>query len=213
MRSRGQTARLVGALAIALVAIAPSSGAAQNETRDAEARNLFEAGRLAMNDGRFEDALGYFERAYELSGRPELLYNVAAMAERLGDDVRTVEALEDYLEGVPDAQDRRAVERRIELLRQRVHEAEEPVVVPTPEQTARAAETSPASAAVAAPDPVADEQERPRMVRRWWFWTLVGAVVVGGAVTAGVLLSRDPGVEDPEPGTNGVVVVALGGGR
>lgn len=28
--------------------------------------------------------------------------------------------------------------------------------------------------------------------RKWWFWTIIGVVVVGGAVTAGVLLSQQP---------------------
>jgi len=41
----------------------------------------------------------------------------------------------------------------------------------------------------------APKQERKSEVtpfyQTWWFWTVVGAVVVGGATTAGVLLSKD----------------------
>jgi hypothetical protein len=33
--------------------------------------------------------------------------------------------------------------------------------------------------------------------KRWWLWTLVGAVVVAGAVTGGVLGSREPPVSGP----------------
>jgi hypothetical protein len=32
--------------------------------------------------------------------------------------------------------------------------------------------------------------------KTWWLWTIVGAVVVGGAVTAGVLLA--PGDDPPK---------------
>ena len=38
-----------------------------------------------------------------------------------------------------------------------------------------------------------------------WFWVITGAVVVGSAVTAGVLLSRSPDA-DPYGGTTGVVL-------
>ncbi|HJL06807.1 MAG TPA: tetratricopeptide repeat protein [Polyangiaceae bacterium LLY-WYZ-15_(1-7)] len=31
------------------------------------------------------------------------------------------------------------------------------------------------------------------VLTKWWFWTIVGAVVVAGAVTTGVVLSRDDG--------------------
>jgi hypothetical protein len=31
--------------------------------------------------------------------------------------------------------------------------------------------------------------------KRWWFWTVIGAVVVGGAVTTGVLVSRETAPE------------------
>ena len=33
--------------------------------------------------------------------------------------------------------------------------------------------------------------------KRWWVWTLVGAVVIAGAVTGGVLGSREPPVNGP----------------
>lgn len=58
---------------------------------------------------------------------------------------------------------------------------------------------------VAAPAPARSETERRRpssVARRWWFWTILGAVVVGGAVAAGVAAgTREPswpdGVQGP----------------
>lgn len=37
-------------------------------------------------------------------------------------------------------------------------------------------------------EPTPEDPEDDRIVESWWLWTIVGVVVVGGAVTAGVLL-------------------------
>ncbi len=42
------------------------------------------------------------------------------------------------------------------------------------------------------PGPAVEEDDES-IASQWWFWTIIGAVVAGGAVTAGVLLA--------EPGT------------
>lgn len=52
-------------------------------------------------------------------------------------------------------------------------------------------EFGPAAAAVPEPEP--EEPSGPSIVEEWWFWTVIGAVVAGGAITAGVLLA--PGEE------------------
>ena len=94
---------------------------AQDETidpsRDQKARSLFEAGRTAFRDERFADALGHFRRAYELSRRAELLYNIGTSEDRLRHDEAALEAFEAYLAALPDAENRAEVEGRIELLR------------------------------------------------------------------------------------------------
>ena len=57
-----------------------------DEMRDEEARQLFEAGRVAFTAGRFQSALDSFRRAHELSGRPLLLYNIGTCYDRLRRD-------------------------------------------------------------------------------------------------------------------------------
>jgi len=47
--------------------------------------------------------------------------------------------------------------------------------------------------------------EGPAWYESWWFWTVVGAVVAGGAVTAGVLLAPEPA--GPRDGSEGSWVV------
>jgi len=38
------------------------------------------------------------------------------------------------------------------------------------------------------PAPLAPAEEEGGIATKWWFWTIIGAVVVGGAITTGVLL-------------------------
>ncbi len=86
--------------------------------RDAEARGLFEAGRAAFDQGRYPDALGYFDRAYQLSKRPQLLYNIGQVHDRLRHDEEALQAFQQYLRQVPGAENRTEVEHRIDALRQ-----------------------------------------------------------------------------------------------
>ncbi len=46
-----------------------------------------------------------------------------------------------------------------------------------------------------------------RLVKKWWFWTIVGAVVAGGVTTAVVLATRD--TSEPAPVTTGSVVLSF----
>jgi hypothetical protein len=95
-----------------------------DSSRDQEARALFEAGRVAFSDGRYDDAMGYFRRAYELSGRPELLYNVGTTADRLRRTDEAVGAFEQFLAEVPESPNRKEVLSRVAILRQDIEERE-----------------------------------------------------------------------------------------
>lgn len=143
-------------LALALVLGTAAVAQAQDAT-DEEARANFEAGRIAFADARFADALPYFERAYELSHRPELLYNIGICQDRLGHDAEALEAFEGYLEAIPDADNRSEVEQRIRTARERV---------------TRGSGTPPPPASA---DPTG-----------WILLGVGGAVAIGGAVMLGV---------------------------
>lgn len=84
------------------------------QTSDAAARGRFQAGLAFYEDARYEEALPEFEAAWDLSRRPEMLFNVANAAERSFDHTRAASALEEYLELVPDADDEDLLRRRIE---------------------------------------------------------------------------------------------------
>jgi hypothetical protein len=98
-----------------------ASGArAQSLSADAEARALFEAGRVAFVDERYADALASFERSHELSGRPELLYNIATCLDRLDREAEALAHFERFLAQRPEAPEREDVERRMVILRDHI---------------------------------------------------------------------------------------------
>lgn len=131
------------------------------EARDAEARDLFERGRVAFADSHFADALDLFRQAYALSERHALLYNIGQAADRLRRDREALEAFDRYLEEVPEAANRVEVETRTAVLRETIARDEQ----------LRAEAARPV---VVEPPLVIEEQ--------WWFWTLIGLGVAGAGV-------------------------------
>ena len=97
---------------------APSQGA------DDEARSLFHAGESAFAEGRYEVALEHFQAAYDLSPRPELLFNIGNTADRLRREQDALDAYRRYLEARPDAENRAQVEARIEIIENAIAERE-----------------------------------------------------------------------------------------
>lgn len=120
-----------------------------------EARTVFRAGELAFRDGRFDDAAEHFARAYELSGRPRLLYNLGLSFERLRRDREALDALERYLELEPDAQNRSSIESRMAIMRESLDRRDRPAPPPgvpppvEPERTASRGRTPIAAIALA----------------------------------------------------------------
>jgi tetratricopeptide (TPR) repeat protein len=96
----------------AQAALAPAAAAA-----DDAARSLFEAGAIAYAEGRYDDALACFERAYDLAGHPELLYNIALAHDRLRHDAEALASFRAFLERAPEEAPHRAeVASRIAVL-------------------------------------------------------------------------------------------------
>lgn len=199
---------------------------------DEEGRQLFLAGEAAYDAGRYEAALDYFERAYALTGRPALLFNIGSVTERLRRDDEALRSYERYLEAMPDAPNRAFVESRIEFLREQVaadwrereareaSSAEEGAATPRPpvdEEIARDddrertdVETLPSPLAAGMIDPQ-DDRGGGDITQEWWFWTLIGVAVVGAGVGIGVAVaSSDSGTPSPpvtgDFGPGGVIV-------
>lgn len=181
--------------------LAPAAGGPDAQTADAqrakddeEARALFNLGREAYAEARYERALKYFQQAHRLSGRPALLYNVAAALDRLRRDREALDGYREYLKQAPDAENRNVVEARITVLEKAIAEREAAATAaPSPEQVAAAASVDSAPVTT-------DDQPGPSggVLTKWWFWGGVGAVALT-AVIVGVAASSggDGGVAAP----------------
>jgi hypothetical protein len=140
---------------------------AVSTSHDEEARALFEAGRIAFRDGRFEEARGHFQRSYELSGRAELLYNIASADDRLRHDEAALRGFEQYLAEVADAPNRAEVEARIAVLRAAI-------AANTP--------AAPSDGEAATPATPAATSSGPTVL---FTWIAAGAALVTGALAIG----------------------------
>lgn len=193
----------------------PTPTPAPAADRTEEAKGLFTAGRAAFDSGRFNEALDYFQRSYAMSQRPELLYNIGIVHDRLRDDQRALDAFDAYLAAVPDAPNRQAVETRAAAIRNALaaRKAQEPAQAPTPAEAAATMQTPTADVSAIETDTNPPEDD-DSLVKQWWFWTAIGVVVAGG-VTAGVLVASSGDAEpaSPLPPKGGVVVTTLGAAK
>lgn len=104
----------------------PADDASPDEAaREEQARAVFQAGRVAYENGDFEAALGYFRSAIELSDRPALWFNVGMAAMQLRRDTEALEAFEVFLRMQPDAPNAGQVRARVALLRASIARASE----------------------------------------------------------------------------------------
>ncbi len=164
------------------------------EESDDEARWRFQRARVDFDAGRYREALENFERAYELSGHAELLFNIGQCMVRLAMDERAIEAFEGYLRESPEAENRPEVEMRIRELRARI--AAQGTVEPDPDPD---------------PGPGVEEEEDGGggILTKWWFWTIVGGVVLAGTVVAIAVAASSGGGPEPVGGNLGEVFEVL----
>jgi tetratricopeptide (TPR) repeat protein len=82
-----------------------------------EARAFFDRGTRLYSAGHYKAAAAAFTAALQLSDAPELHYNLAVAAERLGDVADALDHYRAYLEALPEAPDRVEVLARLDALR------------------------------------------------------------------------------------------------
>lgn len=175
-------------LVIGLLLLGAPGAAAADEARDrakgfnAEAKRLFAL-------GRFAEAATNYTKAYEAKPLAVFLYNIGQCHQHLGKTKDPDKALPHldkavfyftgYLSGTPDASDRKEIEQEITAIRARISTLKK-------EQQRRKLLTG--GPVPAKPPPGTSKP----IYKKWWFWTAVGAVVVGTGVTVGVVLgTRD----------------------
>ena len=202
----------VACLACAFVCTASATAFAQTD-RDEEARRLFEAGNVAFADGTFEAALSLWQRSYELSERPQLLYNIGTAADRLRRNEVALEAFRGYLGALPDASNASEVRRRVEVLEAEVARDQQLQQLQQQQQQQQQQQTQTQDSRNVQQDVPPPEEilaPPPEETSRGWIGGVVAGavVVVATAIILGVVLS---GGEDLP--RNDVVIQTLGSGR
>src|SRR5262245_50917740 len=76
------TKRALGRWALLALLASPSPALAEDDHLSAE--RLFQLGRAAMNDSKYELARGYFEQSYKLESATGTLLNLAVCEEKVG---------------------------------------------------------------------------------------------------------------------------------
>jgi tetratricopeptide (TPR) repeat protein len=190
--------------------VALCSAVAQAEPRSVdpkvkEARALFQAATSHFAIGEFGKAAEEYQQAYQLKPDPALLYN-AAQSLRLSNQLeRALVLYRNYLNLYPKEPNAVEVRAQIGKLKEAIASAEQAKSAPPlstvaslqgddrsepSRDPAREPSLKAAPASEQAASPVAQPASTP-VYRRWWLWTVVGVVVVGG-VTGGVLAATLP---------------------
>jgi hypothetical protein len=200
---------------VGLVASLSLAGAAQGRKGQGgsapppEVRGYLDRATAAFALNHYAVAAENYEKAFELKPDPAVLYN-AAQAHRLaGNKERALELYQSYLR-MYGTEKRAEIEAHIENLKQAIEKdhavATSPPTTPAPVGGATAEPAAPVKSQPAAatkavePAPVLVTQASPparddSIVKKPWFWIVVGGVVAAAAVT-GFLLTR-PGPSDP----------------
>lgn len=191
---------------------------------DDEARALFHAGEAAFSAGRFEDALGYFQRSYDLSQRTALLFNIGQAADRSRHDDVALDAFRRYLAANSDVPNRTEIEGRIRVLEAAVARS---TAAPPPETEPAPGAESPAPsethevAAVREPELVGSPSRSGPDVGGIVLVSVGGVLAVTGAILFAIGLPDTNAVSMPRFGESfdeaqarqdtGVALAASGG--
>ena len=146
-------------------------------SEDALVRQEYESGLRHYEAGRYEEALGAFERGRRIRPLPAFDFNIARCYDRLE---RWNEAVVAYRAYVAHETDRSQVidaESRLEAIEARIK---------TERAKAEASRASPKPVLLSAPPPPTPTPLR----RRWWIWTAGGIAVAGISVGLAVGLTR-----------------------
>jgi tetratricopeptide (TPR) repeat protein len=190
----GRRPHLAAAKLACVLTLLSSVGHAQS-TSDDLARRHFDSGVAYLEESDYDNALKAFQKAYELSKRPEILLNIATVHERQGALPSAVAALRGYLEAAPQGEHVETVKLRIQNLEKRSQEQDKakaaegaPAPAPPPPVSARPA-PAPAPAPAAAPtQPASKTPAKAEPNRLPAFISLgVGGVLAGASLATGLL--------------------------
>jgi tetratricopeptide (TPR) repeat protein len=106
------------------LAIAQSASESQAEQK-AKAIDRYSAGARKFDVGRFDEAAADFSAAYELSGAPEILFNMGTAYRAAKKYDKALISYRAYLRRVPDAPQREIVQQRITELTDKLNQEQQ----------------------------------------------------------------------------------------
>ena len=184
---------------------ATAEAAADPAQAEAMARQHFSLGRTQYDAGAFSDAASSFEQAYALSKREVLWYNIYLAHRDAGNNEQAAIALRNYLERVPELENRSQLEARLQSLerivteeKQRERDAADRAVADQQRQAAadvQAQQDTSAAVTAAEHDP-GEKPEPSRSIVPYVLMGMGGAMVVGGAVTGAMASSKHSELEE-----------------
>ncbi|MEM6957658.1 MAG: tetratricopeptide repeat protein [Myxococcota bacterium] len=180
---------------------------ADERRRQDEARARFEAGRALVDLELYTEAHGEFQRGFEISQRAAFLFNMAECSRRAGDIDEARREYAEYLRRDPSGPLAEQARLKLEalgpgdrgtprFLRNDAPPSEDPNAVGDGgDSTEEVVDLGPVEGESTGTGEQTEDGARPRRwYRHWALWTGV-ALVVGGAVLTGVVLTRDgPGL-------------------
>lgn len=162
--------------------------AADDCTRDRECDRHYLQARTLSTAGQFIDALDEYHAAYAIQPVPTLLFNIARLNHKLGRLKEAASAYEAYLRqdiGSDPALKEKAKEYLSQIPTQSEPLVSSPQAVPIP-PIAPAEHPEVQLMPFRPPPPPPSSSERSfafvPVYQRWWLWTAVGAVVLGGTL-------------------------------
>lgn len=150
------------------------------------AKRHFDRGEKLFALGKFDEALDEYQKAFDAKPIPDFLFNIGQCYRNLGDYQQAIFSFKKYLKLEPDAPDKDKVEKLIDDLEEKQERGDgQKFVQKTPEPP---------------PPPPPAKTESSPFYKKWWFWTGVAVVGVGGGV--GVYEATRSGAPDTTLGRN-----------
>jgi tetratricopeptide (TPR) repeat protein len=175
-------------LMLCVVAVAPLARAqesaglmkvGESDMSEQQARAHFKIGQTLYDSGRFREAAEEWEKAYALSKRDALLYNIYVAQRDASDWPKAIDALSRYLATTdPDAAQRVNLEARLKSMQEALAASE-----------AKAAEAAPAPAPAPARTPAPAPQEEKSSSVLPLALVITGGALVAGSVVTGLITS------------------------
>ena len=207
---RTSCASRLGVLLLAFLFLLPTRllragepGKATDSSKAAALAHFETAGRL-YDLREYAKALDEYKAAYLVKPDPAFLFNIGQCHRKLGQNPQALDFFQQYLKKAPaNDPNRSLVESRIADIQaeERAKPASAPSAVAPDVLTPLPVAVAPAAPAegtdVSTEIQAAPAVEAKPLYTRWWFWTGIGAVVVGGAVTTILLMSSKGGTDIP----------------